>query len=294
MKENNIALLVIYNHRYDQNIPRIERLYAGRFSHIYHLMPFYDGSQKNVIPVYDSSFYFQNYIAQAYHHIKNNGYTHFFVVADDMIINPKINETNLLKKVGLDSKDCYISRLTIFQERRDLWYWMPMALKYRIKQTGVEVEKILPTKEEAIKQFELHHIPTSRIPLKRVLTKNWNDFKQIVLKQLPFSLTLDYPLVGGYSDILIVPADIMPKFCQYCGAFAATKLFVEVAIPTALVLSSPYAIKTDADLGIKRGDWPSAYINKMLKSCDFKLDKLLDNFPQGYLYLHPVKLSKWK
>lgn len=61
-----IALLVLYNHRYDKNIPRIEKLYEGKFSHIFHLMPFYDGDHPNVFPVYESSYYFQSYIAQAY------------------------------------------------------------------------------------------------------------------------------------------------------------------------------------------------------------------------------------
>jgi hypothetical protein len=41
--ETKVALLVIYNHRYDKNITRVEALYKKRFSHIYHVVPFYDG-----------------------------------------------------------------------------------------------------------------------------------------------------------------------------------------------------------------------------------------------------------
>lgn len=96
-----IALFVIYNHRYDKNIPLLDNIYKNRFSNIYHIVPFYDGLAQNVISVYDSSFQFQGYIAQAYQHIKDKGFTHVFVVADDMVINPCITETNLHSITGL-------------------------------------------------------------------------------------------------------------------------------------------------------------------------------------------------
>ena len=75
--DTKIALLVIYNHRYDKNILRIEQIYEGRFSHIYHVVPFYDGNKENVITVFDSSFQFQGYISQAYQHLKNKKFSHF-------------------------------------------------------------------------------------------------------------------------------------------------------------------------------------------------------------------------
>ncbi len=53
--EKKLALLVVYNHRYDKNIPVIDKIYQNRFSHVFHLVPFYDGEQENVIPVYDLS-----------------------------------------------------------------------------------------------------------------------------------------------------------------------------------------------------------------------------------------------
>lgn len=33
--ETKVALLVIYNHRYDKNIVRVKQIYAKRFSYIY-------------------------------------------------------------------------------------------------------------------------------------------------------------------------------------------------------------------------------------------------------------------
>lgn len=42
---SDVALIVVYNHRYDRNIEVVERIYAGRFSNIFHLVPFYDGTK---------------------------------------------------------------------------------------------------------------------------------------------------------------------------------------------------------------------------------------------------------
>lgn len=288
-----VALLVIYNHRYDKNIPVIDKLYENRFSYVFHIVPFYDGSAENVIPVYENSYYFQGYIAQAFHHLNNKNFTHYFIVADDMFLRPSVNENNIWSELGLGLDECYLSRVTIFQERRKYWFHTPEALTYRVSQPGVEIENILPTREEATMRFKSHGFPTSSIPIKRFFVRDWNLFRKRVLPYIGYSRKLDYPLVGGYSDILLVPNSVMPKFCLYCGAFAATKLFVEIAIPTAIALTAD-AIKTDKDLNIKRGDWPISKINTLLRDYKYSLKDLYDRFPEDYLYLHPIKLSKWK
>lgn len=291
--EKKLALLVVYNHRYDKNIPVIENIYKNRFSHVYQLVPFYDGDNENVIPVYDSSHYFQNYIAQAYTHIKNEGFTHYLVVADDMILNTKINENNLWDEMGIDSSDCYISRISIMQERRNFWSNTTKALKYKVKQPGVEVQNILPSVEEAEAIFAKHGLPTTKVPFRRLLSKSWKRFYKHVIKEMPFSLKMDYPLVGGYSDIFLVTQKEMPRFCKYCGAFAATKLFVEIAIPTSLYLTAE-SVKIDKDVKLKRGDIWFSNIKKLEDDNDRNLDKLLADFPKEKLFIHPVKLSRWK
>lgn len=291
--KTKVALLVVYNHRYDKNIPIIESLYKGKFTYVYHLVPFYDGNKNNVISVYDSSYYFQNYIAQSYHHIKNEGFTHFFIVADDMILNPKINESNMFNEIGLGEEECYIPRLSILQQRKNFWPWIFNALKYRLKQPGVEILKVLPTEDVAREMFLRHGIPTSKIPFKRILTKNLKLLCSSILRNFPFSLKLDYPLVGGYSDIFIITAKEIDKFCQYCGAFAATKLFVEIAIPTSMMLTAK-VIKLDRDVKLKEGDLWFDAVSEFCNRFDYDLEKLLNEYPQDKLFVHPIKLSKWK
>ena len=287
-----IALMVVYNHRYDKNIPIVESLYRGKFSHVYHLVPFYDGNMDNVIAVYDNSYFFHGYIAQAYQHIEKLGFTHFLIVADDMVLNPSINEDNLWDQLGISKDDCYISRLDPLQERTQFWPWMSNALKYKRTQPGVEIQKFLPTKEDALRRFSLYNLPTGRIPLRRLITRHKRCFYDSVIKQLPFSLSLDYPLVSAYSDIFLVTGKNIGQFFQILGVFAATRLFVELAIPTALVLTLDN-LRTDNDVKLKRGDMWFGDRDPFGQQYGFKLSSLIKNYPSNKLFVHPVKLSKW-
>jgi hypothetical protein len=297
---NKVALLVLYNHRYDKNIVRIENIYKERFSNVFHLMPFYDGNRKNVIPVYESSYHFQGYISQAYHFLKNKGFTHYFVVADDMILNPIITENNLHDIIGISDGDCYIDSLLSLQDKKSHWSRIYDAMDYSpCKKKGVEISNILPNIELAKKRLLLYGNISSRISLRffynvcchGILCEKLKVFYKFFI--YCNKRTLDYPLVGGYSDILLLTADIMGRFVLYSGAFAATDLFVELAIPTALVLSSDN-IKTNADIYLNSGALWTKEDFKILNKYEFNLQRLMYDFPQNKLYIHPIKLSKWK
>lgn len=290
--KTKVALMVVYNHRYDKNIPIVEALYRNKFSYVYHLVPFYDGDRDNVIAVYENSYYFHNYISQAYQHLKKLGFTHFFIVADDMVINPNINEDNLWDQLGINKEDCYISQLDPLQEGTNFWPWITYALKYKTVQPGVEIQRILPSKEEALNRFALYNIPTNRVPLRRLFTRDRRLLYNFVIRKLPFSLSLNYPLVAAYSDIFIITGMNTNKFFQILGAFAATKLFVELAIPTALVLTVDN-LKMDKDVKLKKGDIWSRERELFGKQYGFNLSYLIDSFPSDKLFVHPVKLSQW-
>lgn len=297
-----IALLIVYNHRFDRNIPILEHMYEGRFSHIFHIVPFYDGHLSNVIPVYDSSYQFQGYIAQAYQHIKGMGFTHYFVVADDMVIHPRINEKNLYEKLDIDSDCCYMQKLIKFQENEKLWR-LDEALKYNPTRRGCEIKNIIPSKELAEKRFVEIGIPTQTIPFKlirrlfKIFTFSRNrwltNFECLYILACNRGRTLQYPLVGGYSDIFIVTTDVMPSFVQFCGAFAATRLFVEIAIPTAMVLSGA-KIKFDKDVALRAMPLWSENDKSFLQKYNNSLAALIADYPKDVLFMHPIKLSKWK
>ncbi len=282
-----VALVIIYNHRYDDNIKILERIYKGRFSHIYHLIPFYDGDKSNVIPVYENSYYFQGYLSQGLKAYLKEDYDHYFFVADDMMINPIINEENYKEHLNLELDSNFFPELISFHKRKECWHWARDAFRYNVKQKGIEVIGELPNYEEAKRRFTYFGLDLEPLHYQQIwnIERNQNQFSK--RKYL-----LSYPLVGGYSDMFVISSKIIKKFCHYCGVFAATRLFVEIAVPTALVLSATVIVQEkDIELGGKALWANEDYM--IFKPYDKKLEKLLTGFPEKLLYLHPVKLSKW-
>jgi hypothetical protein len=114
------------------------------------------------------------------------------------------------------------------------------------------------------------------------------------LKSTPSSsLKLPYPLVYAYSDIVIVSANYIRRFCHFCGILAAQGLFVEIALPTALLLSAEKII-THADLPFKGVTmWTPEEVQLMGDHHGYNLSKFVEAYPEDVLYFHPIKLSKW-
>lgn len=312
-----IALIVLFNHRYDKNLPLLEEMYRERFSNRFYIVPFYDGEMENVIPVYGRSIFFEIYIAQAYNVLKNKGFDYFYIVADDMIINPAINENNLLEFLELQDGESWIPHLRTLSEQPCFWLGNLLAYIYKPNQKYVEIKGELPDIEEANKLFEnqgLHNaMQLSRKEVFREFTLNISSMAnkaRLAIRILswlkhPFrkSANLSYPLAASYSDTLLVSKETMAEFAHYCGVFGATSLFVEVAIPTALVLASKKRIKTEKDISKKGRSYWFAPENVFCEKPNYtwdnlekeykNLDDMMDRFPEDAIYLHPVKLSKW-
>jgi hypothetical protein len=317
---SKVALIVIYNHRYDDNIEIIERIYKNRFSCLFHLMPFYDGDKPGVIPVYENSIYFQGYIAQGFTHYYKPEFDHYLFVADDLILNPNINEGNYSDYFKLNPDTSFIPNLLRFNEMKYFWPRNREAFDFKIRVRGLEVVNELPSSEVARRKFEKFNIEPGplrykqifRIPGKsakawlRALYKNKRDiFLYLTDKLFPIKYNLRYPLIGSYSDISIVSGRAIKEFCHLCGVFAAANLHVEIALPTSIVLSASYLI-TEKDLEKKgRALWPDGWNclhgedrlakddYKELEKYGLDLGALMDEFPEKYLYIHPIKLSKW-
>ena len=102
-----------------------------------------------------------------------------------------------------------------------------------------------------------------------------------------------YPICGGYSDIFIVSSATIKQFADLCGAFAATRLFVEVAIPTALVLATEKDGLVIEKTKIKTL-WGQEEVEPFETRYQSSLSHLLDNFPEDTLAIHPIKLSQWR
>ena len=295
-----IALLIIYNHRYDKNIPRINEIYAGRFSYVYHIVPFYDGDLDNVIPVYDNSYQFQGYISQAYQHLKKQGFTHYVAIADDMLINPALNEGNFFDLSGIKQDACFTHAFYDATNILPNWWHTKDAVRFSIYNNGLEIDSILPSIEQAKDIFAAHGFQTRMIPewpygkLHRNVKESLLRIRRMLLLRLFRRVYYRYPLLGGYSDMIVVPEEVMPRFCQYCGAFAAARLFVEVAIPTAMVLCSNKVQAIDNTNFPDSLRLPRDKARDFLPHFNYSYNELVAHFPKDMLYIHPIKLSKWK
>lgn len=328
MEKKKVVLVVIYNHRYDKNIPVIENIYRHRFSTIFHIVPFYDGDRSNVIPVYENSRYFQGYIAQAYPQLVRSETNHYFFIADDMTINPAIDENTFYHYFPLSADSGFLPNFTCFHQLKRFWNRTREAYRYRPDVAGTEATGELPDPEEALYRLQQHGLSIGRLQARYIYRplRKWNDvmgYKNIgwrltdPIEKIQYAIRkhvcdkenrlkniwkewqsqrgfhLNYPLVGAYSDIFVIPERHFRLFCHYCGVFAATRLFVEIAIPTAMALSIPH-ILTEKDISLQgKALWTEDDM-KELAPYEKDLNRLLSAFPPEKLYYHPVKLSQWK
>lgn len=270
MNDTEICFVIVFNHKYNSNIEKLKKIYQNRFKNIFFLVPFYDGDAKNVFPVYESSFQFQGYFAQAFKNYYKSKYDYYIFIADDLILNPKLNSNNIINSLNLNKDKAYIKFIASLKQSLN-WSWEHYEESIRTFNTyqGVNILNEMPSCEES---FEL-------------------------IKNKGFDIELDnnmpYPLYMGYSDFIIIPQKCIHKFIKLCGVFAAMNLFVETAIPTAMLLScdkitfeseSPYR-------GIEYWDEKDKISIEEKHNKD--LNHLFNNFGDDLLYYHPIKLSRW-
>lgn len=314
-----VCLMVVFNHRYDQNIRKIKDLYRDKFSDIYLLIPFYDGPLDNeicIIPVYESSHRFQGYIATAYQYILKMGkkYQHYVVIGDDLLLNPCINEDSILAYLKMHPNDSYIKALTPINEANGV-----IAHRFRdemlapfLRYEGVEWKDKILSSQEAFKLYELKQgkkypikitlswlnsqlryylkVTKKRFKLLYYFYQIYCDFQCICLNK---GFKLPYPLLKDYSDFLVINGEDMQSLCQMLGVFAAMDLFVEVAIPTAMALTCS-SIKCEKDIDKKGIEyWSNKDIQEIQLKYECSLEKLYQDWDENVIYYHPIKLSRW-
>lgn len=304
------CLVIVFNHRYDRNIPLLEKIYRPRFQHIRFLVPFYDGDHPDVIPVYESSHYFQSFFAQGFHRFYREDFSHYIFIGDDCLLNPAINENNIEIGTGLRPGADFIPGLNDFREEADIpWWHTYKGIDFFNNRKGAEIARELPSREEAVARFQKHGLQVRPLSLRQIFgrrtpagKKGWQYwlFKQYHYRvkwkgfRRGASIELPYPIAASYADILIITQKTVKDFCRYCGILAAAGLFVEIAVPTALVLASDH-IQQEPELALQgRAMWTAEEIQALEQAHQQALTHLLTHFPSGHLFLHPIKLSKWK
>ncbi len=323
MSAPKTCLIVIYNHNYEKNIPLIRRLYSGRFSHVLQLMPFYTGYDPDVIRVFGNSFQFHGYIAQARRILSEIDCERYLFIGDDLILNPHINERTITSMMKLEPEDCFYPDFNDVSTGECIRGTME-AHNFAYPPAGIDGSALtnLPIPEEAfrilngkglMKSMTLSRITTYllefRFPVFSNLRENYKILRtrawhyRNALRYRLHPRKASYPTVFGYSDIFSLPKSKLGKFCDMSEVFASIQMFVELAIPTTLALND-WKIVHEKDLDLKPLNvWfppnpklfssKSGIISKLEVDAGLKIQNLSHCFPEDYLYMHPVKLSKW-
>lgn len=297
----SVTLVVIFNHKFNKNIPILRELYGERFRKIRFLVPFYEGNDDDVIPVCDSSYQFQGYITQAYKTLKDDDASHFLFIGDDLILAPFLNENNILDYLGVGEKDAYIESITSLK-KTDYWYYSRFqSVHDAFHQVAVNYKNEIPNLqffekkalEFGIGEYKIdRHVKCKKYGWKHVRLNVNRIFNTIVNP-----IEIEYPLATGYSDFFVLPSEKLKEFSRLSGVFAAMRLFVETAIPTALMLTmDKQTLKTqkDAKLYTKKLWWHTETARKFEEDCQYKVSNMDEFWPEKYAYLHPIKLSRWE
>jgi hypothetical protein len=294
------SLSIVFNHRYEQNLPLLRQIYGRRFSSLTFLMPFPRSASPDVIPVYESSYRFQSFFCSAWEKLLDTTYDFFAFIGDDFILNPRINENNTHSLLNLDEVTSFISELLPLTRASASWGRLPAVTKeLKVAGTYFKWQEELPSTEEAIDRFTKLGLPTDCLiwsptyrltgilpttpapvqHLKTLAAMAWLGRKQC------------YPLAWGYSDFVVVPRGLMVDFARYCRVLAAMGIFAEAAVPTALALSSP-SISTEITAGWKSTiAWGNLEKTKLIHSVGDTVESLLGSFSEREIGKHPIKLS---
>ena len=306
---SNILTVFVFNHRFEQNIAKLEQLYGSRFSNRRFIMPFYRGDRSDVLPVYESSHLFQGYFAQAARALIDPQYTHYLFIADDLFLNPELNEHNILSALGAEGETAYIKGLEPLCDVSAQWTHGLSALQSLHRSAAYVSPTELPDAAEAARRGErfgfhfdrpitLGHLRAFGFWYNR--PSGWRQRKLLLLRWLiyyarnRFSIRLPYPMVVGYADFILVPAKHIRDFCHLCGVFAAMGTFVEVGLATALMLSCDRISTEPASSRHGIELWTPEDVRRVEDAAGFDTARLFDVVGKDALYVHPVKLSKWK
>ena len=316
-----VCLIVIFNHRFDKNLPLLRKIYGDRFSYLRFLMPFYDGADDDVIPVYESAPQFQGYLIQAYGKLKDIPCSHYLFIGDDLIINPTFDDVNFVARTNMYDKKFLTTEIISFNSLNQFRWWHAANSSKPFYDSATSWRDSLYTYDEAINKFNNFFDVKYKEIYDEAFFGNpnepgantigrWNNSKDFFNVVSYFVMTntnsfhIPYPMARGYSDIFCVEKGSLLKFSRLCGIFSAMNMFVEIAIPTVAVLTfrrdevAFFKGIINKNVGFFRSNFVLILWGKDRDAFENKYDKdfsrMYNEWDEKNLFAHPVKLSRWK
>jgi hypothetical protein len=295
----SICLSFVFNHQFEKNIPKLKELYKERFSTIYFLSPFTNWNQaEDIIPIYETSIHFQGYFAQAFSYLPKD-FDYYVFCADDLILNPKLNEGNLIEKLSCN-QSAYIKYLNPIWEHSFAWHKFSDSLSFPDANNPIPIQQFLPQREELLKTYERHGLKYRNLGLHnfRGIHQKTVSIERIIcgikyLFRYGFKRYVHFPLIEGYSDLIVIPKENLQSFCQLCGIFGAMNLWVDAAVATSMVLSCESITQEHDNDMIGKEFWNPIDAKKAISKAEGKIEKISSLFSEETSYIHPIKLSEF-
>jgi|TARA_B100001093_G_scaffold433887_1_gene431072 hypothetical protein len=262
------------------------------------LSPFSKSKDPEVIPIFETSVHFQGYFAQSFSHLPKDC-DYYVFCGDDLILNPCLNESNLINILNCNETS-YIKYLNPIWEHSFAWHKFEECNEFTEKEYTVPYQNLLPSRKELLKIYESHGLKYRNLGF-----HNFQGIKEkgITTNRIKSGVSyflrngnrrfINYPLVEGYSDLIVIHQDHLELFCYYCGIFSAMNLWVDAAVATALLLSGSH-VRTEIDSKYSGSVyWNKDELKKRLSPTNNKLDNISEVFKENELYIHPIKLSSY-
>lgn len=291
------TLVILFNHPFPKNISKLRAIYGERFDDIVFLMPVITVDDPSVITVYRGGFNFHGHVADALDALEARGSELYLFCQDDLLLHPALTPSSFWQIADFDQHDAFIPKPESFSgPGREGWYWNDRVLSRLAEPTsslfggGVEAfTRHLPGADEARARFARYGIDATIYP------KPWPPklgraslFGRAVSGAAAPAL-LPYPFAVAFSDFFALRHDALRPVGQYFGLFAAMDLFVEVSVPSAMILGCQHlATLTDTPWSVHI-DWTDR--EELASRAPTDLQTVYAGFVESMLYTHPVKLS---
>jgi len=300
----NPLLIIEHNYNIPRTIEALEHFLKDKFPDRVHLVPHYRGRASHIFPVYEHSIYFERYFSQTADLYYDKRFTHYIVIADDLFLNPSINYQNINDYLRLDNSSSFLpTPWGMLHELSFKWANTMSALNAFYSNDlyfhhAPQWKEVFPPLEEAWQIFNKYGFKQGKLKF------NWEKpnaafptriksllyYIKLILRR---RLSLPYPLIASYSEFFVVDSQAFLRFSELCETAGKMRLWVEVAIPTLLLLCSQNVIfEKDRNLHGKTY-WTPNEVNNLIKRNEGHVKNLIQEFDNNTLYLHPIKLSTW-
>lgn len=291
------TLVILFNHPFPKNIGKLRAIYGERFDDIVFLMPVIRVDDPAVITVYRGGFNFHGHVADALDALEARGSELYMFCQDDLLLHPALTPSSFWQNASFDQHDGFIPEPKSFSgPGHEDWFWNDRVLSRLAEPTsplfggGVEAfTRHLPGVDEARVRFARYNIDAMVYPKPWPPKPGWAGLLGRAVKGKASPAPLPYPLAVAFSDFFALRRDALRPVGQYLGLFAAMDLFVEVSIPSAMILGCQNVATLGDTPWSVHIDWTDR--NELASRAPTDLETVYEGFGNSLLYTHPVKLS---